>query len=301
MFFGDNVGNTIQRLTNTDQYRILYRPHGSCFDHFIRHSVNSKTEKFFISNRVVVDNAINLIDSYSLEELLNTRLLVPYNFQICSNVNKNIEATLTSHTPLIYLIHTKEDLIDIENNILGNYPYIMLIANKALYDLSLSLDLDRDRVFYYPFSVQDDLDKKIQQKEKTTDVSIFLGGQDIKQITPIADKLKKLNLKVNICRNNFTSKTLINVFETSKIILEINPTNIYNVIYSINCGTPALIYNKDHEGNQDYIYRNFDEMISKITFFINKKTDLPKIGFANDGASEIEQILSNINNRGLIL
>jgi len=301
MFFGDNVGNTIQRLTNTSLYRILYRPHGSCFDHFIRHSVAQKTEKFFISNKVIVDKAINLIDSYSLEELLNTRLVVPYNFQMCSNVNKNIEATLTSHIPLIYLIHTKEDLIDLESNILGNYPYIMLIANKALYDIALSLDLDINRIFYLPFTVQDDLENRIQNKGKTVDVSIFLGGQDIKQTTSIVNRLKNLNLKVNICRNNFSSNTLINIFETSKIIIELNPTNIYNIIYSINCGTPALIYNKDHQGKQDYVYRDFDEMVSKITHFTNNTTSLPKIGFAEEGASDIDSILENINNRGLAL
>lgn len=301
MFFGDNVGNTIQRLTHTSAYNILYRPHGSCFDHFIRHIVKPKTDRFFISNRVIVDDAVNLIDSYNLEQLLNTRLIVPYNFQICSNVNKNIEATLTSHLPLVYVVHSKEDLIDIENNILGYYPYIIFIANKALYDIAMSLDIDKERVFYNPFEIQDDLDQKIQPIDKSIDVSIFVGGQDIKQIKNIAEKLQRANLNIEICPNHFSTKALIEVFQRSKVILELNPINIYNIIYSINCGVPALIYNKDHQGNQEYIYKNFDEMISKINHFINNNKKLPKIGFSNEGSTQIDCILENINNRGLII
>lgn len=302
MFFGDNVGNTIQRITHIDSYRILYRPHGSCYDHFIRNAIASKTEKFFLSNKVIVDNAINLLDSHNLQEFLNNRLLVPYNFQLCSNVNKNLEATLTYHLPLVYLIHSKEDLLDIEGGLLGYYPYVLFIANKTLYDLAVKMDIDQEKVFYSPFSVQNNLTDKIDHSlEKTIDVAIFIGAQDITSVKNITDKLDKMNLKTKIYSNDYSTKTLAEIFSSSKMVLELNPSNIYNIIYSINCGVPAIIYNKNHTGNQDYVYRNFEDMIEKIKHFTTTPSTLPLIGFSDDGARPIEEMLETINQKGLIL
>lgn len=302
MFFGDNVGHTIRRLTHKTKYNILYRPHGSCFDHFIRHLVYKFTDRFFISNNVSVDNAVNLIDGRSVAEVLNTRLCVPYNFQICSNVNKNLDATLTNHIPLVYLVHTKEDLIDLDNNLLGRYPYVALIANKSLFDLSKKLNIDHDRIFYIPFAVQDSLDLKIDRANApSVDVSILLGGQNIDQVNNISKRLQSANLTTKILPNNFTSQSLMEAFSNTKVMVELNPVNIYNTIYSINCGTHALIYNKEQIHNTSYIYRNFDEMVEKIKYFINQKPELPSMGFSETDASDIGTVLTNINNRGLII
>lgn len=302
MFFGDNVGHTIRRLTHKTKYNILYRPHGSCFDHFIRHLVSKFTDRFFISNKVSVDDAVNLIDGRSVEEVINTRLCAPYNFQICSNVNKNLDATLTNHIPLVYLVHTKEDLIDLDNNLLGRYPYVVLIANKSLWDLSKKLTIDPDRIFYIPFSVQDSLESKIDRTTApSVDVSILLGGQNVDQVNSISKRLQAANLTTKILSNNFTSRSLSEAFATTKVMVELNPVNIYNTIYSINCGTHALIYNKEHTNNTEYIYRSFDEMVEKIKYFIDQKPELPTMGFVETGASDIEAVLTNINNRGLII
>lgn len=302
MFFGDNVGHTIHRLTHKNSYSILYRPHGSCFDHFIRHLVSDLADKFFISNNIIVDDAINLIDGHNLTEVLTARLCVPYNFQMCSSVNRNIEATLTNHIPLIYLAHSKEDLIDIENNLLGRYPYIVLIANKALYDIAIQLDIDKTRLFYHPFSVQDNLENKtIKNNEPSVDVSIFLGGQDPNQVQTITNKLNTNNISTTIIPNYFSSQHLIEAFSKTRVVVELNPTNIYNTIYSINCGIPSIIYNKERIGNKDYIYSSFNEMVDKIKYLISNKLSLPKIGFADDSSTDIKTILENINNRGLII
>lgn len=302
MFFGDNVGHTIYRLTHKNSYSILYRPHGSCFDHFIRHLVSNLADKFFISNNIIVDDAINLIDGHNLTEVLTTRLCVPYNFQMCSSVNRNVEATLTNHIPLIYLAHSKEDLIDIENNLLGRYPYIVLIANKALYDIAIQLDIDKTRLFYHPFSVQDDLENKtIRNNEPSVDVSIFLGGQDPNQVQTITNKLNANNISTTIIPNYFSSQHLIEAFSKTRVVVELNPTNIYNTIYSINCGIPSIIYNKERIGNKDYIYSSFNEMVDKIKYLISNNLSLPKIGFPDDASTDIKTILENINNRGLII
>lgn len=302
MFFGDNVGHTIRRLTHTKSYNILYRPHGSCFDHFIRHIVSKFTDRFFISNQVKVDDAVNLIDATNLEEVLLTRICAAYNFQMCSNVNKNLDATLTNHIPLVYLVHTKEDLVDIENNLLGRYPYILLIANKALYDIAQKLSIDKDRIFYIPFAVQDNLDTRVEKSiTPEVDVSIFLGGQDHTQVENITKRLGAANLTTKIIHNDFSSKQLLQVFSNTKVLVELNPVNIYNTIYAINCGTHALIYNKEHSGNPEYIYRNFDEMIEKIKNFISQSPPLPNMGFSAEGSSDIGLVLENINNRGLII
>lgn len=302
MFFGDSITNTIQRLSSRTKYSILYRPHGSCYDHYIRHIVNDYTDRFFISNKVVVDNAINMPDDYTdINKLLVTRLLAPYNFQICSNVNKNLEVTLASHLPLVYAVHGEEDLVDVENNILGKYPYLLFISNPRLYKIAMSLNIKKEKIFYHPFTVQNNLETKIKNTEKTVDISIFLGGQNLQQTKAIADKLQKLNFSVDILeKNNFSSNNLQHVFERSKIIVELNPYNIYNIIYAINCGTPGIIYTK-HGTEDPYIFHNFDEMVSKIVYFLKLNKKPQPIIADQDNSSPINEILANINNQGLIL
>lgn len=302
MFFGDSITNTIQRLSCKTKYSILYRPHGSCYDHYIRHIVKDYADRFFISNKVVVDDAINTTDDYTnIEKLIVSRLLAPYNFQISSNVNKNLDVTLASHLPLIYAVHSEDDLVDVENNILGKYPYVLFICNSSLYKIATSLNIEKTKIFYHPFAVKNNLETKIQDIEKTIDVSIFLGGQNLQQTQAIAEKLKKLNFSVNILeKNNFSSNNLINVFEKSKIIVELNPYNIYNIVYAINCGTPGIIYSKNNN-DDPYTFSNFDNMVSKIVYFLKSNKKPEPIISNQDYMSSINEMLQNINNQGLIL
>lgn len=301
MFFGDNVKNTIQRLLNNKRFNILYRPHGSCYDHYITHSIKEYTRRLFISNNVQADNCINTVESKDLDDLIETRLCAGYNFQIAHYVNKNVEAVLVDHSPLIYVAHTKEDVHDIKNNILGLYPYTVLVSNENLFQYAKNLEIDN--LFYNRYEVKDDLDKNrnVDQSNKEYDVGIFKGGQDQNQLDAIISKISKLNLKVKVIPNNYTTKALSEIFDNTKMIIELNPINIYNIIYSINCGLPSIIYNKEQATNTSYTFSNMEEMIGKIKNFLSSQNELPQIGFNPKDSTDFFTILSAINSKGLIL
>ena len=302
MFFGYNVGSTIQRaISNT--INIAYQPSNTIVDNYI-------------SNLLDQPNTLVLMPSLDIGQRPNNVMVIPevnapaLYYDCCIG---SIEiAKYLDHMHLPGIINVT-NLLTINSQVLQKCRHMTFICYDQITYNKLTQELGILKTHLIdPAIIDEFVSNSIYAKNKNIDLAIMQNSNDQSKIEQILTTIQTSlpNIKIQIIQPNSTNEYLYKVLSETKIIFSADPLSIIEARYAMCFGNllftsdnrtiqyPGLVY---QVSSIDQIIQGIQPLLTNYTQVFNKLSmEKNKMLLDNNFAktqSDIYNLLSTVTQK----
>lgn len=256
MYITDAVGNISERFM-CSKINIIYRPNNNLFDYSISllpydiYCIINNNDYHDINNIKYIQPQTFPNRQYNIE--INSSIL-DFSNQKKTNAMLGLNTISFCHYERLPMIK-KEDLFLLKDNLKE--------CNKVFFSKHAVKSWQFDsKTYLMPYGVPKSLIKK--EKEKNNEVLIF--NLDNKNLSAIESILSSQNISYYTATK--INEDLLNRLNSCKICLDMNDSNVINVLYGIACGAIGVIP-KTHMIQEDFAHVNNLRSFSDISSMMN--------------------------------
>jgi hypothetical protein len=258
MFFGYNVGSTIQRSVSKNTH-IALQPYNSIVDNFL---TNLLDQEDIIAVMPANDNGSRPDTVMVIPEMESPPLY--YDCWIGSTaIAQHLDPM---HMPGIISV---DNLLTMNAQILQKCRHMTFICYDAITHERLTKELGITKAYLISPALQDNfISSNISEKQKTVDIAILQNSNDISKIEQIISTIQTSlpDIVTNIIPPDANNTSIQNYLSQTKIILTTEPASIIEAKYAMCFG--CLIFTSDNRTIQYpglvYQVSNIEQIIQGV-------------------------------------